>query len=73
MQIIVVDKRLARAVTLSITRRHALAALASVSLAILLLSGTFSFLTVRAATVFQIPYISDVVSFISRDETERND
>lgn len=73
MQIIVVDKRLASAVTLSITRRHALAALLTISLAVLLLSGTFSFLTVRAATMFRIPFLSDVISFVSRDETERND
>ena len=39
MQIIVVDKRLARALTLSITRRHALAASITLALGVLLLSG----------------------------------
>lgn len=73
MQIIVVDKRLARALTLSVTRRHALAALLALSIGVLLLSGTFSFLTVRAAAAFRIPILSDVISFVSRDETERND
>ncbi|MEP6609130.1 MAG: M23 family metallopeptidase [Burkholderiaceae bacterium] len=73
MQIIVVDKRLARALTLSITRRHALAALATLTVGMLLLSGAFSFLAVRAASVIRIPFLSDIVSLVSRDETERND
>lgn len=73
MQIIVVDKRLARALTLSITRRHALAASITLALSVLLLSGAFSFLTVRAASVFRIPILSDFVSFVSRDEMERKD
>lgn len=73
MQIIVVDNRLARAMTLSITRLHALLALLVLSIGVLLLSGTFSFLAVRAASVFRIPLISDVVSFGTRDELERKD
>ncbi len=73
MQIIVVDKRLARALTLSITRHHALAALIALAMGVLLLSGAFSFLAVRAASAFRIPIISDVISFVSRDEIERKD
>lgn len=73
MQIIVVDKRLARALTLSITRRHALVALITLAVGVLLLSGTFSFLTVRAASIFRIPVLSDVISFVTRAETERKD
>lgn len=73
MQIIVVDKRLARALTLSITRRHALVALITLTVGVLLLSGAFSFLTVRAASVFRIPFLSDVISFVTRDERERKD
>ena len=73
MQIIVVDKRLARALTLSITRRHALVALITLAVGVLLLSGTFSFLTVRAASIFRIPILSDLVSFVTRGETERKD
>jgi hypothetical protein len=73
MQIIVVDKRLARALTLSITRRHALIASITLAVGVLLLSGAFSFLTVRAASVFRIPILSDLVSFVSRDEMERKD
>jgi len=73
VQVILVDKRLPRALTLSITRRHALIALASLTVGVLLLSGAFSFLTVRVASVFHIPLISDVVSFVTRDELQRND
>lgn len=73
MQIIVVDKRLARARTITITRRHALIAFTSVLLAVLTMSGMFSFLTVRAASMVPIPLVSDVISFVTRDEMERQD
>ncbi len=73
MQIIVVDKRLARALTLSITRRHALVALLALSIGVLLLSGAFSFLTVRAASAFGIPILSDFIALVTRDEMDRKD
>lgn len=73
MQIIVVDKRLARARTLTFTRRHALVVLSAVVLAVLMMSGMFSFLTVRAASAFPIPLVSDVISFVTRDQMERQD
>jgi murein DD-endopeptidase MepM/ murein hydrolase activator NlpD len=73
MQIIVVDKRLARALTLSITRRHAVAVSLLLGFGVLLLSGAFSFLAVRAASVFRIPIVSDIVSLVTRDELERKD
>ncbi|MGZ8994417.1 MAG: M23 family metallopeptidase [Burkholderiaceae bacterium] len=73
MQIIVVDKRLARALTLSVTRRHAVAVSIALGLGVLLLSGAFSFLTVRAASAFRIPILSDLISFVTRAESERKD
>lgn len=73
MQIIVVDKRLARARTITLTRRHAAMALSAVVLVVLVMSGMFSFLTVRAASLFPIPVVSDVISFVTRDEMERQD
>lgn len=73
MQIILVDKRLARARTITLTRRHAVIALSSVVLVVLMMSGVFSFLAVRAASVFPIPLVSDVISFTARGETERQD
>lgn len=73
MQIIVVDRRLARARTITVTRRHAVIALSSVVLAVLMMSGMFSFLTVRAAGLFPVPFVTDVISFVTRDEAERQD
>lgn len=73
VQIILVDKRLARARTITLTRRHAVIALSSVVLVVLMMSGVFSFLAVRAASVFPIPLVSDVISFTARGETERQD
>jgi len=73
VQIIVVDKRLARARTITLTRRHAAMALSAVVLVVLVMSGMFSFLTVRAAGLFPIPFVSDVISFVTRDEMERQD
>jgi murein DD-endopeptidase MepM/ murein hydrolase activator NlpD len=73
VQIIVVDKRLARARTITLTRRHAAMALSAVVLVVLVMSGMFSFLTVRAASLFPIPVVSDVIAFVTRDEMERQD
>jgi murein DD-endopeptidase MepM/ murein hydrolase activator NlpD len=73
VQIIVVDKRLARARTITLTRRHAAMALSAIVLVVLVMSGMFSFLTVRAASLFPIPVVSDVISFVTRDEMVRQD
>lgn len=73
LQIIVVDERLARARTLTITRRDVLMALSVAALLLLVTSGMFSFLAVRAAGMFQIPLVSDVISFVTRDEMQRQD
>ena len=73
MQIILVDKRMARALTLTFTRRHLLMALMTGLVILVLLSGMFSFLTVRAASEFRIPIVSDVISFITRAEMARKD
>lgn len=73
MQIIVVDQRLARALTITFNRRHLLIAVSAIVVALVLLSGTFSWLTVRAAAEFRIPIVSDLISFVTRDEMERKD
>lgn len=73
MQIILVDKRMARALTLTFTRRHLLMVLMTGLVTLVLLSGMFSFLTVRAASEFRIPIVSDVISFITRAEMARKD
>jgi len=73
VQIILVDKRLARARTITLTRGHAIFALSSVVLVVLAMSGVFSFLAVRAAGVVPIPLVSDGMSVATRDEMERQD
>lgn len=73
MQIILVDKRLARARTISVSRHHALAVVFLLLLSLLLMSGLFSWLTVRLASEFRIPLVSDVISFITRDQVERQE
>lgn len=73
MQIIVVDKRLACARTITFTRRHALIVCSGLVLMVLMMSGMFSVLTVRAAGAMQIPGLTDVISFVTRDEMERQD
>jgi murein DD-endopeptidase MepM/ murein hydrolase activator NlpD len=73
VQIIVVDRRLARALTLTLNRGHLLIAFSLIAGAFILLSGTLSLLTVRAAAEFRIPLLSDLISFVTRDEMERND
>jgi murein DD-endopeptidase MepM/ murein hydrolase activator NlpD len=42
-------------------------------LAIVVLSTVFSLLTVRAATTLPLPFISDVVALVTRDQAERKD
>jgi murein DD-endopeptidase MepM/ murein hydrolase activator NlpD len=73
VQIIVVDKRLARARTITFTRRHAAVFVSAAVLLVLMMSGMFSFLAVRAASMFPIPLVSDVISFVTRDQVERQD
>ena len=73
MQIIVVDKRMARARTITFTRRHALVVFSAVALLVLMMSGMFSFLTVRAAGMFPVPLVTDVISLVTRDEMDRQD
>jgi murein DD-endopeptidase MepM/ murein hydrolase activator NlpD len=64
---------MARARTLTLTRRHALIAFSALLLAVLMMSGMFSFLTVRAASSFPIPIVSDVIAFVTHDQIERRD
>lgn len=73
MQIIVVDQRLSRARTLTVSRRHLAAAALLLAAAVLVLSTAVSLLTVRAASVMPLPIVSDVIAFVTRDQTERKE
>jgi hypothetical protein len=43
------------------------------TLSVVLLSTLFSLLTVRAATLFPLPFISDVIALVTRDQAERKE
>jgi len=73
VQIILVDQRLSRARTLTVSRRHLAAAALLLIAAILVLSTVVSLLTVRAASVMPLPIVSDVIAFVTRDQTERKE
>ncbi len=72
MQIIFVDRRLARARTLTLTRMRMVVAAIGFSLAILLaVAGLFA-LVLRLAAAADVPVVQSLVSFVMRDQAERN-
>jgi len=73
VQIILVDRRLARARTITVKAQHVVAAAVLLTLTVVVLSTVFSLLTVRAATVLPLPFVSDVIALVTRDQTERKE
>lgn len=73
MQIILVDRRLSRARTITLKAQHLVAATILAVLTVVVVSTLFSFLTVRAASAFPVPFVSDVIAFVTRDESMRKD
>ena len=73
MQIIVVDKRLSRARTLTLNPRMALAAVSGLAVAVLLSVIGLYAVTFRVAAALEIPYIRDLASSLMRGEIERNE
>jgi len=73
LQIILVDRRLARARTITIRPQHIVAAAVLVTLTIVVLSTAFSLITVRAATAFPLPFVSEVIALVTRDQAERKE
>lgn len=73
MQIIVVDRRLARARTVTLSRRMFAAAASGLGLAVLLAVFGLYAVTFRIAVAFEIPYVRDLASTVMRDEIERNE
>jgi len=72
LQIIFVDRRLARARTLTLTRMRMVVAAIGFSLAILLaVAGLFA-LVLRLAAAADVPVVQSLVSFVMRDQAERN-
>lgn len=73
MQIILVDRRMARARTITVRAQHLVAAVVLLTLSIVVVSTVFSLLTVRAASALPLPFVSDVIAFVTRDQAERKD
>jgi murein DD-endopeptidase MepM/ murein hydrolase activator NlpD len=71
VQIILVDRRLSRARTLTVKRQHVMAAAILLTLAIVVLSTLMSLLTVRAAALRPLPFVSDVIALVTREQTQR--
>jgi murein DD-endopeptidase MepM/ murein hydrolase activator NlpD len=73
VQIIVVDKRLSRARTLTLNPRMALVAVSGLAVAVLLSVIGLYAVTFRVAAALEIPYIRDLASSLMRGEIERNE
>jgi murein DD-endopeptidase MepM/ murein hydrolase activator NlpD len=73
LQIILVDRRWARARTVTIRTQHVVAGAILLMLSMVILSTLFSLLTVRAATQLPLPFVSDVIALVTRDQVERKD
>ena len=73
MQIIVVDKRLSRARTLTLNPRMAVVAVSGLAVAVLLSVVGLYAVTFRVAAALEIPYIRDLASSLMRGEIERNE
>ena len=71
MQIIIVDRRWARARTLNLSRwTLAIGAVATVSGLLMALAVLYA-VTFRVAAEFRVPVLHDIVAFIMRDDVER--
>jgi murein DD-endopeptidase MepM/ murein hydrolase activator NlpD len=73
LQIILVDPRLKRARTITLTGRTYALAVGGLATAILLaVIGLFA-VTLRISTEFRVPVLQHIVQFVMRDEVERKD
>jgi murein DD-endopeptidase MepM/ murein hydrolase activator NlpD len=73
VQIIVVDKRLSRARTLTLSPRMAVTAFSGIAVAVLLSVVGLYVVTFRVAAAFEVPYIKNLAFSLMRDEIERNE
>jgi len=73
VQIIVVDKRLTRARTVTLSSRMFAIAVAGLCVAVLLSVVGLYAVTFRVAATLEIPYVRDLASSLLRDEIERNE
>lgn len=73
MQIIVVDKRLSQARTVTLSSRMAAVALSGLATAVLLAVVGLYAVTFRIAAALDLPYVRNLASVVMRDEIERNE
>lgn len=73
MQIIFVDRRLARARTIDVSSRLIVMAVSGFILAILLLVAGLYTVTFRVGARLEVPVIRDLIGFAMRDEVARNE
>lgn len=73
MQIIVVDKRLSQARTVTLSSRMAAVAFSGLAMAVLLAVVGLYAVTFRIAAALDLPYVRNLASVVMRDEIERNE
>lgn len=73
MQIILVDRRLKQARTVTLTRRTFALGVGAIVTAVVLAVIALSLATVRVSTEFRIPFVYELVQATLRDEVERKD
>lgn len=61
MQVIIVSSRLSRAISITLGVRHLVAGIGAVSLLLLALSGSLSYVTLRHAAELKVPFLNDIV------------
>ncbi|HEU0201185.1 MAG TPA: M23 family metallopeptidase [Burkholderiaceae bacterium] len=73
MQIIFVDRRLARARTIDVTPRLLAGGMVGLAAAVLLAVIGLYVVTFRAAAHIRVPIVHDIVAYVMRDEVARNE
>jgi murein DD-endopeptidase MepM/ murein hydrolase activator NlpD len=73
LQIIFVDRRMAQARTVTLTRTRMVAAALALTLTVLAVAAGLSALAFRLAAEADVPVVRNIVSFVMRDQVERNE
>jgi murein DD-endopeptidase MepM/ murein hydrolase activator NlpD len=71
MQIIVVSSRFSKAISLTISTTHAMLGLGALTLLVLLLSGSLSYVTLRHAAELNVPFLKEVVAGVQEEENRK--
>jgi murein DD-endopeptidase MepM/ murein hydrolase activator NlpD len=71
MQIIVVSSRFSKAISLTISTTHAMLGLGVLTLLVLVLSGSLSYVTLRHAAELNVPFLKEVVAGVQEEENRK--